>query len=255
MKLSTISVARIILIVLMGIMPLITIASVKIDGIYYNLDTENKTAEVTYHPWKYEGNIILPKSVIHDGFEYIVTSIGYYAFYECSGLSNISIPKTVSSIGDHAFDNCSGLSNISIPNTIKSIGRMSFFGCSGMTSVDFPSSVVYIGDGAFYACHGLTSITIPNGVAEIGENPFQDCPNITNITVASDNPFFDSRNNCNAIIESKTNVLVSGCKNTVIPNTVTSIGPSAFSDCSNLTNINIPNSVTNIGDDAFWSCI
>ncbi len=115
-------------------------------------------------------------------------------------------------------------------------------------------SVTSIGEYAFYGCSGLTSIEIPNSVTSIGEYVFDDCSGLTSIMVESRNPNYDSRGNCNAIIETTTNTIILGCKNTIIPNSVTSIGEAAFYDCSGLTSIEIPNSVTNIGDWAFGDC-
>ena len=183
-----------------------------------------------------------------------VTSIGSRAFSSCRGLTSISIPNSVTSIGSYAFSSCRGLTSISIPNSVTSIGEGAFKGCSGLTSISIPNSVTSIGYYAFFDCSGLTSISIPNSVTSIGDGAFFDCRGLTSIKVESGNNVYDSRNNCNAIIKKSTNELIAGCKNTVIPNSVTSIGNYAFSGCSGLTSISIPNSVTRIGNDAFSSC-
>ena len=147
-----------------------------------------------------------------------------------------------------AFSDCSGLTSVTIPNSVTSIGWGAFVGCYGLTSVTIPNSVTSIGQSAFEGCSGLTSITIPNSVTSIGINAFRSCTNLTSITVESGNTNYDSRDNCNAIIETASNTLIAGCKNTRIPNSVTSIGDLAFSDCTGLTSVTIPNSVTTIGE-------
>ena len=184
-----------------------------------------------------------------------VTSIGNYAFYYCESLTSIEIPNSVTSIGDYAFDGCSNLTSIEIPNSVTSIGDHAFSGCSSLTSIEIPNSVTSIGELAFYMCESLTSIQIPNSVTSIGNSAFRDCSSVTSIVVDSGNTKYDSRNGCNAIIETASNTLIAGCQNTIIPNSVTSIGNYAFYDCESLTNIEIPNSVTSIGSDAFSSCI
>ena len=184
-----------------------------------------------------------------------VTSIGDYAFYYCVGLTSVTIPNSVTSIGYGAFYNCVGLTSITIPEGVTSIGSWAFYWCVGLTSVTIPNSVTSIGDYAFRVCSRLTSVTIPNSVTSIGVGAFSDCNGLTSIVVESGNTVYDSRDNCNAIIETSTNTLITGCKNTVIPNRVTSIGSFAFRGCIGLTSITIPNSVTSIGEYAFEGCI
>ena len=183
-----------------------------------------------------------------------VTSIGNLAFCGCSGLKNVTIPDSVTSIGNAAFYGCTGLKSVTIPNSVTTIGNLAFCGCYSLTIVTIPDSVTAIGDSAFSGCSGLTSVTIPDSVTSIGKWAFSGCSGLTSIKVASDNPIYDSRDNCNAIIETATNTLIHGCQSTTIPDSVTSIGSSAFSGCSGMTSVIIPASVTSIGISAFSGC-
>ena len=216
-----------------------------------------------------------------------VTSIGNYAFSDCSGLEKITvdrgnkrydswgncnsiietgtntlivgcknsvIPNSVRSIGDCAFYGCSGLTKLTLPNSVRSIGDGAFSGCSGLTELTLPNSVTRIGDCAFYGCTGLTELILPNSVSSIGDIAFTYCSGLEKITVESGNSCYDSRDNCNSIIDTETNTLIVGCKNSIIPNSVTSIGESAFQGCSGLTKLTLPNSVTSIGVEAFRGC-
>jgi len=171
-----------------------------------------------------------------------------------SGCINTTIPNSVTSIGRYAFLYCSGLTSITIPESVTSIGCLAFGDCSGLTSVTIPESVTNIEIGAFYFCSGLTSVTIPESVTSIERYAFEGCSGLTSMKVESGNTIYDSRNNCNAIIETSSNTLISGCINTTIPNSVTSIGTYAFSYCFGLTSVIIPESVTSIEDYAFEGC-
>lgn len=217
-----------------------------------------------------------------------ITSIGKYAFYELDSLVAIRvdkrnrvydsrencnaiiksktnelvlgcqgtvIPSTVTSIGESAFASCSHLTDIFIPNSVKSIGAGAFFGCPSLTAISIPNSVKRIGDVAFYYCYSLASVSLSRSVKSIGRDVFHFCDSLACIHVDPNNPVYDSRDSCNAIILSKTNKLIVGCQNTIIPNTVKSIGNGAFYHCIGLDSISIPNSVTSIGDWAFYHCV
>ncbi len=216
-----------------------------------------------------------------------VTSIGSSAFSYCKSLTSITIPKSVTNIepgiasncpnlisikveeGNKNYDsrnNCNaiidkkynglllGCQNTIIPNSVAAIWTCAFNGASTLTSITIPNSVKVIGAIAFSECSSLASITIPKSVTTIGEAAFQGCSGLSSIIVEPGNAKYDSRNSCNALIETKTNNLILGCKNTVIPNSVKRIEESAFWGCSELTSIEIPSSVTSIGEWAFAWC-
>ena len=198
-----------------------------------------------YLPTSYEGAYTIPEGI---------KQIAGGAFASCESLTSVTIGNSVTNIGEYAFGWCSGLTSVTIPNSVTSIGEGAFCACSSLTSVTIPNSVTSIGDGAFCACSGLTSVTIPNSVTSIGYEAFDGCSGLTSVIVEKGNTVYDSRENCNAIIETAINTLIVGCQNTIIPNSVTSIGVYAFRYCSGLTSVTIPNSVTSIGNLAFMSC-
>ena len=183
-----------------------------------------------------------------------LTEIGKYAFRGCRGLTELTLPNSVTSIGNFAFHGCRGLTELILPNGITRIEESAFLGCRGLTELTLPSSVTSVGESAFSGCSGLTELTLPNSVTSIGNYAFSDCSGLEKITVDRGNKRYDSWGNCNSIIETGTNTLIVGCKNSVIPNSVTSIGDGAFRGCSGLTELTLPNSVMSIGDCAFYGC-
>ena len=180
-----------------------------------------------------------------------VTSIGTGAFY-WSGIKSITIPDGVTSIGDNTFFNCTSLTSCTIGSGVTTIGNTAFQSCA-LRNIVIPNNVTTI-DSSFYWCDSLTAATIGSGATNISTGAFNRCSGLTSITIDNANPVYDSRSNCNAVVETSTNKLILGCKRTVIPNTVTSIGPRAFDRCEKLTSIVIPDSITYIGDDAFNLC-
>ena len=174
-------------------------------------------------------------------------------------IQTVVIKQGVNNIGGGAFHDCINLTSVTIPSSVTKIGQLAFYGCSSLSSINIPNGVESILYNAFQGCNSLSSITIPSSVKyiEISDkyfNAFAGCGGLTSIIVESGNPNYDSRNNCNAIIETSTNTLIAGCKNTIIPNTVSSIAHHAFSGRTNMTSITIPNSVTAIGRQAFIDC-
>ena len=202
------------------------------------------------------GDLIIPESVSYEGHNYTVTTIGESAFLYCFYLTNLSIPNTVTTIEASAFAYCQGFTgDLVIPNSVTTVGYGAFQICPGFDGdLIIGSSVTEIGDYAFNSCDGMTGILhIPSNVQSIGGNSFGYCA-VSGIVVDPENSVYDSRNDCNAIIETSTNQLLTGCKNSTIPNTVTSIGYCAFRGVQGLTSIEIPNSVTYIGENAFAFC-
>ena len=156
--------------------------------IYYNYINDGTELEVTYCPYKYQGNVAIPEEVTYMNRTRKVTSIGEYAFCQCSNLTSVTIPYSVTSIGSSAFGECSGLTSVTIPNSVTSIGVGAFSSCSGLTSVTIPNSVTSIGAEAFSGCSSLTSVTIGSGVTRIGDAAFNgaDIPTVISLI---ENPF------------------------------------------------------------------
>ena len=188
-------------------------------------------------PWLSQKDKI-KKVVINNG----VTNIGGGAFYECSNLTSISIPKSVKSIEIRAFWEC-GLTSVTLPNSVTSIEASAFSGCTALTSVTIPNSVTSIGKSAFLGCSSLTSVAIPNSGTSIGYDAFNGCKKLTSVTIPS------SVTTIKASTFSETSLT-----SVTIPNSVTTIEKYAFYYCRKLTSVTIPNSVTSIGNSVFWGC-
>ena len=156
----------------------------EIDGIRYTIG-ENNIASLTSANKAISGALVIPSQVEFNGKKYDVTSIGNYAFSNCSGLTSVTIPNSVTSIGEGAFSGCSGLNSFTIPNSVTSIGYQAFSGCSSLTSVTIGNSVTSIGERAFCGCTALNSVTIPNSVTSIGYEAFSGCSGLTSVIIGS----------------------------------------------------------------------
>ena len=224
----------------------------EVNGICYNINSDDpNTVSVTYHyideivPLSpgiqqelssvtddygdgYYGNVNIPPSVTYQNKTYQVTRIGYNAFYQAN------------------------VESVSIPNTVTEIERYAFAE-SSLKFIHVPDNVTTIDDGAFMGCYYLENVFIGKSVVELGSDVFRFSPNITSIIVDEDNPKYDSRENCKALIGTERDYLIKGCVNTVIPKSVKHIGVSAFEDVK-LTSIELPESLQTIGAKAFQNC-
>ena len=252
------------------------------DNVYWSFEESTGTltisgeGEMYDYGWEgspFSGQSNIKTVIINSG----VTSVSADAFYTCGSLEKVTIFDTVTHIGDHSFGKCSALREVKlsnslleisgsvfsdcthleeiiIPDSIKSIGENAFFGCGALKNIIIPDSVTGIYNLAFAQCTSISSIIIPKSVISLGMAVFDSCDNLKNIKVDEDNSIYDSRDNCNAIIESKSNKLICACNATVIPETVTTIAQGVFSNIKDLTSINIPVSITYIDYFAFDNC-
>lgn len=229
-----------------------------VDDLNYQVNPDGASVTLTGHVNGYnaQGELNIPASVSYGGTDYAVTNIGNSAFMYYFYLTSLTIPNSVTTIEDGAFAYCSGFTgDLIIPNSVTTIGASAFFTCYSFDGdLVIGNSVTTIGEYAFDDCNGMHGVlNIPSNVTTIGIDAFRYCA-FSGITVDPESPVFDSRDNCNAIIRTETNELVIGCVNTVIPNTVISIGDNAFSGLTGFTSISIPESVTSIGAGAFAFC-
>ena len=224
----------------------VTDSSVKIDELYYFLDSPNLgEATVTLSLPSYTfANAVIPKQVDYNGKKYKVVSIGETAFRECSSLTSVTIPDSVITIDTGAFQECTNLTSVIIGNSVTTIGDSVFFKCTSLTSVTIPDSVITIGLEAFFNCTNLTSVIIGNSVTTIGYQTFAVCSSLTSVTIPDSVITIDT-----GAFQECTNLT-----SVIIGNSVTTIGDSVFFKCTSLTSVTIPDSVITIGLEAFAFC-
>lgn len=189
-----------------------------------------------------------------DGLIYI-NDIAYHYKGSMPDNTKISLKGGTKSVCGNAFSDQTGLVSIEIPNSVTSIGDMSFAGCSNLITINLPANLISIGQEAFANCNSLVSFTLPEKVSEIGDFAFWGCDGLKTISVNRNNSVYDSRNNCNAIIETAEDKLIVGCSTTIIPDNIKVLGNGAFSGCRNLYSIVLPKGVKEIGVHTFSDCI
>lgn len=179
--------------------------------------------------------------------------IGSFAFYNCTSLNKIEIPASVKTIWNGAFKECRDLTYITFNEGLEQIGNYAFHNCVSLKDFLLPVTLLEIGEEAFANCQGIITVRIPKNVTDIGLIPFGGCRYITAMSVDEENQVYDSRDNCNAIIETATNSIIVACKTTVIPNTVVTIENGAFY-MMDIERVTIPASVKHIKSCAFYFC-
>lgn len=226
------------------------------DTLYFKYESENEVTLVSIATER--DTLEIPSNVSYNSVIYQVTAIGDSAFFATqylrSQLKQILLPATLKQIGNSAFDSYTGLTSFTMPNSVLRIGKNVFCGCWRMEELTLSTNLEIIDDYAFQSCEGLLSITIPSHVTNIGYSILFNCISLQSIVVDIGNSEYDSRDNCNAIIETGTNTLVAGCYLSTIPNSISKIGEEAFQYRRKLTFIDIPSNVTNIGKKAFEGC-
>lgn len=230
------------------------------DGIPENIPSNQlwvKTSDVSYPDFNTNDfeQSLSSRRITSNGwviytFDAPLTKIGKSALSGQRWVTNVVIPKTVVEIGQYAFQRCERLQTVYIPDSVVSIGSYVFDSCWNLEAIDIPDSVVSIGDGTFNNCANIKSITIGSGLTTINRNLFKGCTSVDTISVSPQNATFDSRSNCNCLIETGTNMLLKGSSSSFIPNGVETINSYAFQNAI-LSSLVIPDSVTFINSCAF----
>ena len=249
--------------------------TLEIDGIKYNYDMREQTAEVGKNP-DASGDITIPSTITIDRFKYDVTAIGAQAFSWCTGITNINLPNSITTIGSGAFYGCTGLTNINLPNSVTTIRNQAFGSCTGLTNIEIPNSVVTIESQAFSDC-GLTSVTIPSNVTNLGSSAFGN--NLTSIEIENGHPVYKAVDGVLFSINGDTlHSFVIDRSSYTVPANVTTIGQGSFGGSNiesitfeegsrltsieygafrtmSLTSIELPDGLSYIGNSAFVNCL
>ncbi len=265
-----------------------------VGDLHYSVNEDGTSVTVLGHVdgTAASGVLTIPTNVTYEGQTYTVTVIGYQAFNQCGDLTSVTLPNTLTTINRKAFALCRGLTSITLPASLLSVGMGAFQNCSNiiytnyegtleqwcaitwesltsnpvceshnlyindeeLTEIIIPETVSCVHDYAFWNCESITTLYVPSTVTSFGYHAFGGAFSIQQIMVEADNPNYDSRNGCNALIETNTNILFLGSGNTIIPNTVKAIGANAFYGCEGIESINIPVNTDSIHYSAFNAC-
>ena len=253
-----------------------SIEKIEIDGIYYNIDFKEKTAEVTYYGdhWLFlqkpyeQKEIKIPSVITYGGNSYNVIRIGEGAFYDCKTLSLIELPETITEIGNYAFANCLGLKDVAIPQNVTLIGEAAFKGCKTLMKIVIPEKVYTVGASAFENCDALRSVSLSEGLTEISSYSFGGCKNLGSVVVPNRVKTIKTGafQNCSKLSDVKLSNSIevlgdyvfycdSSLVNIELPSSVNIIGNYAFQFCERLSNINLPDNIQEIGAYTFANTI
>lgn len=267
------------LLMLASVLPALA-ADFEVDGICYNVISDNGVEVTSRDSVKYAGEVFIPATVVHNGTTYHVTRIGNSAFSSCKELTLVDIPEGVTVIGNSAFASCSLLENVDLPNSLVSIEDYGFYGCSSFTSFDVPRNLAEIGYQAIKGCRSLryftcsslnqhfkavdgvlytkdmselyiyppaapeTTFNVPSPVATIHEYCFSNCQNLVEVIF----PETLRRIEMNIFRDCQ------GIKTAYIPDGVTHMGVTVFGGCINLTSVHLPAGLDSLENSTFMSC-
>lgn len=222
---------------------------VRVDWEYYDNEVEHTIVHNVISK-DTEGPVTIPDYALG----YKVVAIGNFTFQKCTKITSVRIPDAVTKIGQDAFLSCSNLEQVNMPTSLVTIDDNAFYYCSKLKGpITIPEGVTFIGEDAFRGCSSLSGLTLPSTLTTLGTNAFRGCGALESLSIQG-NSNYDSRDNCNALIETKTNTLLYGTANTVIPKSVTAIGSGAFTNNKTFTEIEVPAWITSIGSSAYYGC-